>query len=66
MLRGRTFGTGRTDTDAVWNECPTNFSLSPGFDKLKLVGHQTASLPGERDYNVCLKLRELERGREQG
>jgi len=27
------------------NKCPTNFSLSPGFDKLKLVGHQTASLP---------------------
>jgi len=25
--------------------CPTNFSLSPDFDKLKLVGHQTASLP---------------------
>jgi len=24
--------------------CPTNFSLSPDLDKLKLVGHQTASL----------------------
>src|SRR6185436_10825470 len=26
----------------IWleEECPTNFSLSPGFDKLKLVGHQ--------------------------
>ena len=22
------------------NKCPTNFSWSPGFDKLKLVGHQ--------------------------
>jgi hypothetical protein len=22
--------------------CPTNFSLSQSFDKLKLVGHQTA------------------------
>ena len=30
----------------VWNKCPTNFSLSPGFDKLKLIGHQTASPPG--------------------
>jgi len=29
--------------DAVSNKCPTNFSLSPSFDKLKLVGHQTAS-----------------------
>ena len=28
--------------------CPTNFSLSPDFDKLKLIGHQTASLPGIR------------------
>jgi hypothetical protein len=23
------------------NKCPTNFSLSPSLDKLKLVGHQT-------------------------
>jgi len=29
-------------TDEVCNKCPTNFSLSPGFDKLKLVGQQAA------------------------
>jgi carbamoyltransferase len=27
------------------NKCPTNFSLSPSFDKLKLVGHQTDPIP---------------------
>jgi hypothetical protein len=26
------------------DKCPTNFSLSPKLDKLKLVGHQTALL----------------------
>jgi len=26
-----------------WNKCPRTFSLSLSFDKLKLVGHQTAS-----------------------
>ena len=26
--------------------CPTNFSLSPDLDKLKLVGLRTASPPG--------------------
>jgi hypothetical protein len=30
------------------NKCPTNFSLSPSFDKLKLVGHQTDPLPWQR------------------
>jgi len=28
--------------------CPTNFSLSRELDKLKLVEHQTASLPRKR------------------
>jgi hypothetical protein len=27
------------------NKCPTNFSLSPSLDQLKLVGHQTDLLP---------------------
>jgi hypothetical protein len=41
----RSQATRKSGTAAVWNKCPTNFSLSPSFDKLKLVGHQTASLP---------------------
>jgi hypothetical protein len=41
--------------DFVSNKCPTNFSLSPSFDKLKLVGHQTASgLVSLGDYLVSL------------
>ena len=41
------------------NKSPTNFSLSPGFDKLKLVGHQTDPLPSRahvlyaRLWRIC-------------
>jgi hypothetical protein len=43
------------------NKSPTNFSLSPGFDKLKLVGHQFVSAAFQRStsddqktvYNNC-------------
>jgi hypothetical protein len=41
------------------NKCPTNFSLSPSFDKLKLVGHQTEGYAGNEteivtaSFNSC-------------
>ncbi|MCU1264306.1 MAG: hypothetical protein JWM21_624 [Acidobacteria bacterium] len=30
-------------------KCPTNFSLSRRYDKLKLIGHQTDPLPSENN-----------------
>ena len=41
------------------NKCPTNFSLSPSFDKLKLVGHQTDTLPADADGTDPIDLLEV-------
>ena len=41
------------------NKCPTNFSLSPRFDKLKLVGHQTDTLSADADGTDPIDLLEV-------